>query len=85
MREVKLFPDQYGNVWQEEWKNMPEFVQEDLTSFKKVIVHFRNQQDFEKFEKLIGQTLKKNGMCISTWYPKMEKRRYADKEYRYEP
>jgi len=77
-------PDLFGfkaDDWVEEWKDMPEFVQEDLTSKIKVIVHFRNEYDFKEFEQLIEQRLNKNGMSISCWYPKAEKRRYAHLRY----
>ena len=28
-----------------EWIGMPEFSQQDLTSFRKIVVHFRNKKD----------------------------------------
>jgi len=64
--------------WKKEWQDMPEFVQKDLTSFRKIVVHFRNQADIDKFSKLIKQKITK---APSLWYPKWKKRRYADKEY----
>jgi hypothetical protein len=44
----------------------------------KIVVHFRNQKDIDKFAKLIGQKITK---APSLWYPKWKKRRYADKQY----
>jgi len=67
--------------WEKEWVGMPEFIQGDLTSIKKVIVHFRNENDFNEFQKLIGQKLKKNGMAISCWFPEQQPRRYAHLRY----
>jgi len=66
-------------IWKKEWKDMPEFVQEDLTSYRKIIVHFKNEEDIAKFAKLIKQkiTLKKK----SLWYPEIPIRRYANKRY----
>jgi hypothetical protein len=64
--------------WKKEWQDMPEFKQEDLTSFRKIVVHFRNQEDIDKFAELIGQKITK---APSIWYPEWEKRRYADKRY----
>jgi hypothetical protein len=56
-----------GNNWQEEWKGMPEFVQEDLTSYKSIKVHFRNEDDLQAFAKLINQKITpKQKAC---WYP----------------
>ena len=64
--------------WKDEWQDMPEFKMEDLSSFRKIVVHFRNQEDIDKFAKLIGQKITK---APSLWYPEWEKRRYADKRY----
>ena len=69
--------------WEIEWKNMPEFVQEDLTSFRKIIVHFRNQDDVDAFSVLMEQKI--TPKQPSLWYPKMDVRRYADKRYIDEP
>jgi len=35
--------------WKEHWKDMPEFIQKDLTSEKSIIVHFRNKEDRDTF------------------------------------
>ena len=43
--------------WKEEWQGMPEFEMEDLTSFRKIVVHFRSQKDIDKFAKLIKQKI----------------------------
>ena len=64
--------------WKKEWQDMPEFEMEDLSSFRKIVVHFRNQEDIDKFAELIGQKITK---APSLWYPEWEKRRYADKRY----
>ena len=64
--------------WKKEWQGMPEFEMEDLSSFRKIVVHFRNQEDIDKFAELIGQKITK---APSLWYPEWEKRRYADKRY----
>lgn len=69
--------------WKNEWKGMPEFIQEDMTSFRKMVIHFRSQEDFDAFMKLIGQTA--TPRQPSTWYPIMPPRRYADKRYVDEP
>ena len=76
---MKTLFDNYENTWQKEWKDMPEFIQEDLTSHRKIIIHFRNDEDVIKFSELIGQKIssKKN----SLWYPKMEVRKIANLRY----
>jgi hypothetical protein len=71
--------DDFENEWQKEWKDMPEFVQEDLTSRRKIVVHFRNDDDVKKFAELIGQKI--TPKQPSLWYPEMQPRRYAHLRY----
>lgn len=49
------------------WEGMPEFIQEDRKFYKQIIVRFLKKKDYEKFAKLIGQTLTESTKCI--WYP----------------
>ncbi len=80
--QQSLFED-LDNTWQQEWKDMPEFVQEDLTYFRKIVVHFKCQKDVDAFSELIGQKIspKEPSIC----FPKREIRRYANKRYIDEP
>ena len=75
--QQKLFEDLES--WKSEWKDMPEFVQEDLTSFRKIVVHFQSQKDVDDFAKLIGQKINKKQPSIG--FPQREIRRYANKRY----
>lgn len=83
MSMSKSLFDDLENIWQQEWKDMPEFVQEDLTSYRKIIVHFKTKEDVEAFAKLIGQkiTPKQPSIC----FPERQIRKYADKRYVDEP
>lgn len=65
--------------WESEWKDMPEFKQEDLTSHRKVVIHFRNDEDVKEFEKLIGQKLTPKQK--STWFPYLAPMRYGHLRY----
>ena len=65
--------------WQDEWKDMPEFHQEDLTSHRKIIVHFRNDEDVEKFAELLDQKITPKQKSL--WYPYLGPRRYAHLRY----
>ena len=56
--------------WRKYWKGMPEFVQEDNPPHKKIIVSFRNEEDYEEFAKLIGQKL--TDKTKSIWFPKLD-------------
>ena len=58
---------------------MPEFEQEDATSFKRVIVHFENQFDFDDFFSVIGQT--HTNKTKSLWHPYKEARDTKSKSY----
>ena len=73
MTQQKLFDDDPDN--NEHWNNMPEFVQDDLTSHRKIIVHFRNDADVEAFAKLIEQKITPKQKSL--WCPYMPPRRYA--------
>jgi hypothetical protein len=67
------------SVEEKEWVDMPEFVMEDLTSYRKIIIHFRNEADIERFSKLIKQKITPKQKSL--WFPHMPPRRYADKLY----
>ena len=47
------------DIYQKHWVGMPEFEMQDLTSHKKLIVHFESEEDFKAFEILIGQSIGK--------------------------
>jgi len=67
-------------IFESEWVGMPEFKMNDLTSHRKIIVHFRNDEDVKRFSELINQKLTpKQKSC---WFPKMENRITSDKMYR---
>jgi hypothetical protein len=50
--------------WEQEWLDMPEYIQEDKGSIKGVMVHFETLEDMEEFSKLIGKeiTMKTKGI-----------------------
>lgn len=69
-----------GQTWQELWEGMPEFIQEDQTSFKSIVVHFRSEEDFLGFMELVGQP-PTNVRQKSIWHPEAEIARFADKRW----
>lgn len=83
MEKQKVLFEDLENEWQKEWKGMPEFIQEDLTSYRKIVVHFKCKEDVEAFSKLIGQKISPKQPSIA--YPERVIRRYADKRYIDEP
>ncbi|HEY5392102.1 MAG TPA: hypothetical protein VIJ57_08300 [Hanamia sp.] len=65
--------------WKSEWEGMPEYSQEDLTSYKSILVHFKEEKDYKEFQKLIEQKLTYKTQSI--WFPKVENTSYIDKIY----
>ena len=43
--------------WRDHWKGMPEYENEAVTGFKRLIVNFDTEADYRDFETLIGQSL----------------------------
>lgn len=69
--------------WKDEWKDMPEFVQEKQEPFALIKVRFDNQKDLDEFSELIGQKLTRKTKSI--WHPELERGknsllRYIDDE-----
>ena len=79
----KLFDElEEINVF-EEWKDMPEFVQEKQEPYQTIIVRFRCKEDVEEFAKLIGQSLTSKSKSI--WHPKLVRGINSNKRYIDEP
>jgi hypothetical protein len=78
MNTKDLFED-LPESWREEWKDMPEYVQEDLTPYRVINVRFRNADDVAIFEALMGQKITEKQKTI--WYPYAEPRRASIFKY----
>lgn len=59
------------------WRGMPEFNQEDQLAWKRLIVNFRNAEDFKAFAKLMNQKMTEDTRSI--WFPENERVSVADK------
>jgi hypothetical protein len=57
--------------WQEHWKGMPDFVQEEKKPYKKVNVCFQNKEDYEKFRALMDQPMTDKTKTI--WFPPLDR------------
>jgi hypothetical protein len=68
-----------GEWWEEHWKQMPEFVQEDLEPWATVYVHFERREDMEAFAKLVGQRVDLSTKSI--WYPEANIDSYKKRRY----
>lgn len=70
--------------WKNEWIGMPEFIQtKSEKPFSQITIRFKNQDDLNKFSKLINQKLTKKTKSI--WFPQIERGLNADKLYINEP
>jgi len=63
----------------EQWFGMPEFVQEKQKPYAELIVRFRNEEDLQKFAKLINQKLTRKTKSI--WHPEIVRGIHSNKRY----
>lgn len=69
--EEKASAEQAGDKeWKKHWNAMPEFENEENKPFKTIYVHFKTEEDYNEFSRLIGQKLTKKTKSI--WHPKLE-------------
>lgn len=57
--------------YDELWKGMPEFDQEDQGAVRTIAVHFATKEDVRKFAKLVGQKITNKTKSIN--YPKQDR------------
>ena len=70
-----------SDSWQREWWGMPEFVQQDLTPWKSIKVHFARQEDMDDFAQTVGQRVPGRGPGGSIWHPEADIGHFKDKRY----
>lgn len=63
----------------DEWQGMPEFLQDDKTAFRSIVVHFVDEKALEKFQKLLRINIPEKQRYI--WYPAIKIEKYVDKQY----
>lgn len=81
-----LFPAEELQEWRKEWRDMPEFEQQEMEPYASVFVRFSSEEDMQDFARLIGQPLTKGREAKSIWHPKLKAgnvhvqsgKRYAD-------
>tara|TARA_Y100001938_G_C8098070_1_gene439540 strand:- start:2530 stop:3129 length:600 start_codon:yes stop_codon:yes gene_type:complete len=62
-----------------EWVGMPEYDNNDMTAYKTLKVHFRNQKDIMLFAKLLNQKITSDTKFL--WYPSLTKETFTDMDY----
>jgi hypothetical protein len=65
--------------WRKEWVGMPEFIQDDLTPWKQIVVSFAGPADMAAFAVLVDQTITPNTRSI--WFPDAEMDTIKTKRY----
>lgn len=65
--------------WKEEWKGMPEYVQENLLPAFSVRVNFATIEDLREFAELVNQHLTTKTQSI--WFPEQDRAKLSDKRY----
>lgn len=63
--------DSVSELWQDHWKGMPEFEQENKKPYKKLNVCFQSKEDFIEFRNLMEQPITEKTKTI--WYPAFER------------
>ena len=62
-----------------EWREMPEFTQEDQGAYRTIIINFTNDKDVQKFAKLLGQVI--TDKTRSLQYPAVQQDKVANLRY----
>jgi hypothetical protein len=69
-----LFGEDFNDeAWKKEWRDMPEFVQEDAEPYKSLIINFESEKDLQEFATFIDQKL--TNKTKSIWFPKYSRER----------
>lgn len=55
------------SLWEQEWNDMPEFVQNSKKPFAQIIIRVENEADLASLSLAIGQKLTKK--TKSAWFP----------------
>jgi|TARA_R110002153_G_scaffold75892_8_gene195807 hypothetical protein len=57
--------------WEKHWVGMPTYTQEHNKTYKTVMMHFRNAEDYKEYCDLIGQAMTMK--TKSAWYPALDR------------
>jgi len=69
-----LSPKRYKEWWHRYWQDMPEYISENLMSYRILHVHFRNENDVKEFSHRIKQVI--TDKTRSIWYPEKKIKRH---------
>ena len=72
--------EDFKEEWEKEWQDMPEYSQSsDFQPYRTIIIHFKNQDDVDNFEKIIKQRILPKQK--SYWHPEAKIRKVSDIRY----
>jgi len=75
---LRMFDENYDSS-SKEWKDMPEFISEDLNPWKSILVHFESKENMQSFARLLNQKITQATKYI--WFPEMTNERLTNKRY----
>jgi hypothetical protein len=76
---IDLIAEKKEDDIQIDWRGMPEFIHEDLSPLKSILIYFKDRDAIDEFEKIVKQKISDKTQSI--WYPEARIDRYADKRY----
>lgn len=76
-KQLELFKER--RYIEDQWTDMPEFVQEKKEPFSQIIVRFESEKDLNEFAEMIGQKLTPKTKSI--WHPFKSHWRSEHKEW----
>jgi hypothetical protein len=62
-----------------EWEDMPEYDNQDLNGYQRIVVHFPTKKDVKKFARLMKQKITDN--TKSMWFPEQEEDKVTGERY----
>lgn len=71
--------DDYDDKYENEWKNMPEFLWSPETPTYVLTINIKTKDDLMKFMDLIGQKFRPK--TFAYWYPKLSREVFSDLKY----
>jgi hypothetical protein len=77
--QIDLDGNKIEQDFEKEWLEMPEYIHEDKTAERSIIVNFKTQDDVKKFSELIGQKITDKTRFI--YYPECEFELAHDKRW----
>lgn len=77
---ISLFkPEDIEPEWAKHWRQMPEYICEDIQPVRQLILSFANEDEIQEFSNLLGQRI--TSKTKSLWFKPQPIGTYRDKSY----